>query len=698
MVNKFSMCLVLALALLVSACVGCGAGSGPSSGQTTTYYNVTVQLNGVVGTLSSSSVAAGGTFTITGVGPDASHKAPVTATGCTLTGTTCAGVVANADVIVTLTAPAATYTISGKITGGVVAGVNVSFGGNSVVTGADGSYSYSGFSNGSYTVTPSLAGFTFNPTFATAVVSGANVANVNFVATKNVAMVTPTVKADYGILVPSNVTAQDGQPVSITATPADGYALTGATGCDTFSTTTGKCTINKASSTTTVWFKGGTVGDVSAINWFEGPDSVVRDNELKTKKLSFTISTYGSAVVQAKICSQPTFSKTASTQCFPMDDGKMSGGEHLFTITDHVVGLVPVLQFDNHTIGSMSFDFHIFDSAGKELSPGTDLNSEGGRKAGLNPTLEFGIIDHTLPDVNMQQLSSTVSVSTNSSANFVDVVMPLAFDNSDGSSAIIAEVCKYVDCSSTDTVIIRQVGSTWGGNIPHFGLLCNEVTGIGLQIVPCTSSLKGIGVLTPSEKRGSSTVHEGEGGHLTSCYTADVCDSERHFTPNSFTPGPMSNINNGILTPKGSGYTLVAPTDNKPAVCQNLSPWERYKAGYTLTFQSGVSLDPNYVIQGADIPATAVHVVDGNSNINANGPRSPQLADPNPHVLVISWSKRPKTPAELVYEGRFSQWYASTTEQDTAMDTQGATPVCSAPPLHFSSGGYVTVDNTVKVK
>jgi pseudomonalisin len=78
-----------------------------------------------------------------------------------------------------------TYSVSGTVTlsGAGLAGVTVSTSGASATTAASGAFSLAGLANGTYTVTPSLSGYTFSPTSASATVSGANVTGVNFTAT-----------------------------------------------------------------------------------------------------------------------------------------------------------------------------------------------------------------------------------------------------------------------------------------------------------------------------------------------------------------------------------------------------------------------------------------------------------------------------------------------------------------------------------
>lgn len=81
---------------------------------------------------------------------------------------------------------APTYTISGNVSGSILAGVTITLTGTataSTTTGADGSYSFTGLQNGSYNLTPSASGYTFTPAALTSVtVNGANVTGQNFVA------------------------------------------------------------------------------------------------------------------------------------------------------------------------------------------------------------------------------------------------------------------------------------------------------------------------------------------------------------------------------------------------------------------------------------------------------------------------------------------------------------------------------------
>ncbi len=80
--------------------------------------------------------------------------------------------------------------ISGRVTnsaGGVaLAGVTITLTGPSgaiTTTGANGNYTITGLADGAYTVTPTLAGFTFAPASRTVTIAGGNITGVNFVGT-----------------------------------------------------------------------------------------------------------------------------------------------------------------------------------------------------------------------------------------------------------------------------------------------------------------------------------------------------------------------------------------------------------------------------------------------------------------------------------------------------------------------------------
>ncbi len=145
----------------------------------------TVTLSGAT---SASTIADGaGNYTFTGLQNGAYTVTP-SRTGYTFNPSTQAATVSGANVTgLNFTATPLTFGISGAIspaTGGSGAAVTLS-GAASATTTADssGNYSFSGLANGTYAVTPSKTGYTFNPVAQNVTVSGANVTAVNFTAT-----------------------------------------------------------------------------------------------------------------------------------------------------------------------------------------------------------------------------------------------------------------------------------------------------------------------------------------------------------------------------------------------------------------------------------------------------------------------------------------------------------------------------------
>lgn len=102
------------------------------------------------------------------------------------------GTITGADINgVNFEATPQTFSISGNVSGIVSAGVNMtlseSASGNTITTtstDANGNYSFQNLSNGSYTITPSLSGYTFNPTMLVVGISYGNADAINFTSIK----------------------------------------------------------------------------------------------------------------------------------------------------------------------------------------------------------------------------------------------------------------------------------------------------------------------------------------------------------------------------------------------------------------------------------------------------------------------------------------------------------------------------------
>ena len=104
------------------------------------------------------------------------------------------------------TPAAGSYSIGGAVTGAGAA-LTLSGAGSTLSTTAinGGTYTFGGLDNGTYVVTPSQAGYTFNPGSATVTVNGASMNTVNFAATAIATNVTHSVSLGWTGSTSSNI-------------------------------------------------------------------------------------------------------------------------------------------------------------------------------------------------------------------------------------------------------------------------------------------------------------------------------------------------------------------------------------------------------------------------------------------------------------------------------------------------------------
>jgi len=158
------------------------------SGQVTTSTGV--GISGVTVSSGSASAAtdASGNFSIASLAAGSYTLTP-SASGYTFSPTSRAVTIGSANVTgqnFTGTAAVTTYSISGTIATGAsvgISGVTVSTGSASATTNASGAYTISNLANGTYTLTPSLSGYSFSPTSLSATVASANLTGRNFTGT-----------------------------------------------------------------------------------------------------------------------------------------------------------------------------------------------------------------------------------------------------------------------------------------------------------------------------------------------------------------------------------------------------------------------------------------------------------------------------------------------------------------------------------
>ncbi len=131
--------------------------------------------------------------TITASGP----SSPITVSGLsngttynfTVTATNAVGTSLPSAPSNSVTPSAITYSISGTVrtaTGTAISGVTMTLSGASsgtTTTDASGNYIFTGLVNGTYTVTPSLSGYTFSPTSITITINNGNITGRNFTGT-----------------------------------------------------------------------------------------------------------------------------------------------------------------------------------------------------------------------------------------------------------------------------------------------------------------------------------------------------------------------------------------------------------------------------------------------------------------------------------------------------------------------------------
>ncbi len=239
--------VVLLTVLFTAACAGTSSNNNGNGAQT---YSISGQISvgnsglaGVSVALSGPTTAivttdGSGNYTFSGLS-DGSYTVTPALTGYTFTPTNLAATVSGSDVTgenftaVATVAPL-TYSISGQITfgGSGLTGVAVALSGSSAATtttDVSGNYTFSGLSNGSYTVTPAMAGYTFTPTNLAATVSGADVTGKNFTAATTGGMTTHAISGTISGALYSGVTMQlSGAVIASSVTDTHGnYSFTG---------------------------------------------------------------------------------------------------------------------------------------------------------------------------------------------------------------------------------------------------------------------------------------------------------------------------------------------------------------------------------------------------------------------------------------------------------------------------------------
>jgi hypothetical protein len=215
-------------------------GSSFSVAGTAGLAGVTVDLTGAAN--ATVTTAAGGNYSFSGLADGGTYTVTPSAAGYTFSPTSVTVTVNGANVFgrnfVATAVGSFTYSISGTVTdsgGGALSGATMTLSGASsatTVTDTNGNYSFGSLADGSYTVTPSLTGYTFSPASLTVTVNGGDVTGQNFTGTAGSTTTTYSISGRVGTSsgspLPGVSLTLSGAAASTTNTNGSGnYSFTG---------------------------------------------------------------------------------------------------------------------------------------------------------------------------------------------------------------------------------------------------------------------------------------------------------------------------------------------------------------------------------------------------------------------------------------------------------------------------------------
>jgi len=207
------------------------------------------------------------------------------------------------------------WSISGTVSGAVQSGVTVNLAGaatSATATNSSGVYSFSGLADGSYTVTPSLAGYTFNPANRSVTLSGADVVGQDFTATALPHVISGTVSGAVSQGVTMSLT---GASNATTATDTAGhYSFAGlANGAYTVTPSLAGYTFNPANRSVTL--SGADVGGQDFIAAQPMPGIFAATGGLRAPREAHTATLLASGKVLVAGGLSGTHSSTPANSC-----------------------------------------------------------------------------------------------------------------------------------------------------------------------------------------------------------------------------------------------------------------------------------------------------------------------------------------------------------------------------------------------
>jgi hypothetical protein len=226
----------------------------------------TVTLTSGTTTVATATATTAGAYTFSSVA-NGSYTVTPTKAGFSFTPTSQAVTVNGANVTVTAFSSAQTFTVSGTITGtgGNAATVTLTSGTTTVATATAttaGAYTLSNVANGTYTVTPTKAGFTFTPASQAVTVNGANVTVAAFSSAAQTFTVSGTISGTGGDTATVTLTSGTTTIATVTSSTAGVYTFsTVANG--SYTVTPSKAGFNFTPASQAVTVNGANVANVN---------------------------------------------------------------------------------------------------------------------------------------------------------------------------------------------------------------------------------------------------------------------------------------------------------------------------------------------------------------------------------------------------------------------------------------------------
>ena len=240
-----------------------GAITPSTSGQ-----GATVALSANGSTVATASALADGSFTFSQI-PNGTYTVAPTKAGFSFNPPSQTAIVNGSNVnLQNFIASQTTFTVSGLITAGGGSTVVLSQSGATVATvtaDRNGNYQFANIANGTYTVTPTKAGFSINPSSQTAIVNGSNVTVQNFTAAQIVFTISGVITGGGGSTV---VLSQSGATVATVTADGNGnyQFLNIANGNYTVTPSKSGFTFNPPSQNVTVNSSNVSVPNITAIS------------------------------------------------------------------------------------------------------------------------------------------------------------------------------------------------------------------------------------------------------------------------------------------------------------------------------------------------------------------------------------------------------------------------------------------------